>query len=109
MNELKSSELVLAPSGSLYHINMTGEQLADDIFLVGDPNRVNMFKTLFDSIEFESQNREIHSLTGRYKGHRFTALSTGMDATISTLWSPNSTQPPTSTLPAVPSRQSTAR
>ncbi len=78
MNELKSSELVLAPSGSLYHINMTGEQLADDIFLVGDPNRVNMFKTLFDSIEFESQNREIHSLTGRYKGHRFTALSTGM-------------------------------
>lgn len=78
MNELKSSELVLAPSGSLYHINMTGDNLADDIFLVGDPNRVNMFKTLFDSIEFESQNREIHSLTGCYKGHRFTAMSTGM-------------------------------
>lgn len=77
-NNFKSSELVLAPNGSLYHIYMTGENLADDIFLVGDPNRVNMFKEIFDSIEFESQNREIHSLTGSYHGHRFTALSTGM-------------------------------
>lgn len=75
---IKSSELVLAPSGSLYHINMTGDNLADDIFLVGDPARVNMFKELFDSIEFESLNRELHALTGTYKGHRFTALSTGM-------------------------------
>ncbi len=77
-NTLKSSELVLAPNGSLYHIYMTGDNLADDIFLVGDPNRVNMFKDIFDSIEFESQNREIHALTGSYHGHRFTALSTGM-------------------------------
>ena len=75
---IKSSELVLAPSGSLYHINMTGDNLADYIFLVGDPARVNMFKELFDSIEFESLNRELHALTGTYKGHRFTALSTGM-------------------------------
>ena len=75
---LKSSELVLAPNGSLYHINMTGENLADDIFLVGDPGRVNMFKELFDDIEFESLNRELHAVTGTYKNHRFTALSTGM-------------------------------
>ena len=75
---LKSSELVLSPSGSLYHINMTGDNLADNIFLVGDPDRVNMFKELFDNIEYESTNRELHALTGTYKGHRFTALSTGM-------------------------------
>ncbi len=75
---LKSSELVLAPNGSLYHINMKGENLADDIFLVGDPERVNMFKKIFDTIEYESQNRELHALTGTYHGHRFTALSTGM-------------------------------
>lgn len=78
MSTLKSSELVLSPSGTLYHINMTGDTLADDIFLVGDPERVNMFKELFDSIEYESTNRELHALTGLYKGHRFTALSTGM-------------------------------
>lgn len=77
-NTLKSSELVLAPNGSLYHIYMTGDNLADDIFLVGDPERVNMFKELFDSVEFESQNRELHALTGTRHGHRFTALSTGM-------------------------------
>jgi uridine phosphorylase len=78
MNDMKSSELVLSPNGSLYHINMTGQNLADDIFLVGDPGRVNMFKELFDGIEYESMNRELHALTGTYHGHRFTALSTGM-------------------------------
>lgn len=78
MRNIKESELVLAPDGSLYHIRMTGDQLADDVFLVGDPARVDMFKELFDSVEFESYNREIHALTGYYRGHRFTALSTGM-------------------------------
>lgn len=77
-SELKSSELVLAPNGSLYHIYMTGDNLADDIILVGDPERVNMFKGIFDNVEFESQNRELHALTGCYHGRRFTALSTGM-------------------------------
>ena len=75
---MKESELVLAPDGSLYHIHLTGETLADDIFLVGDPDRVNMFKEVFDHIEHESCNRELHALTGRYHGHRFTVLSTGM-------------------------------
>jgi len=74
----KDSELVLAPDGSLYHIRLTGETLADNVLLVGDPERVNMFKTVFDTVEFESSNRELHALTGRYHGTRFTALSTGM-------------------------------
>mgnify|MGYP002525695756 CR=1 FL=1 len=76
--EYKSSELVLAPDGSLYHIHLTAETLADDVILVGDPARVDMFKTLFDAIEHESLNREIHAITGTYHGHRFTVLSTGM-------------------------------
>ena len=75
---IKESELVLAPNGSLYHINLTGETLADNVLLVGDPDRVNMFKDIFESVEYESQNRELHALTGRYHGVRFTALSTGM-------------------------------
>jgi uridine phosphorylase len=52
--------------------------LADKVLLVGDPERVNMFKEIFDSVEFESQNRELHALTGTYHGTRMTALSTGM-------------------------------
>lgn len=75
---IKESELVLAPNGTLYHICMKGEQLADDVILVGDPGRVEMFKELFGSIEYEAYNREMHSITGRYKNHRFTVLSTGM-------------------------------
>ena len=78
MEKIKESEMVLATDGSLYHIHSRGENLADDIFLVGDPERVNMFKEIFESVEFEVQNREIHVLTGRYHGRRFTALSTGM-------------------------------
>ena len=75
---IKESELVLAPDGSLYHIHLTGDTLADNVLLVGDPKRVDMFKEIFESVEHESSNRELHALTGRYHGTRFTALSTGM-------------------------------
>ncbi|MBR1516869.1 MAG: nucleoside phosphorylase [Bacteroidales bacterium] len=75
---MKESELVLAPDGSLYHIHLNSETLADNVLLVGDPGRVDMFKGIFDSIEYEAYNREMHSLTGVYHGTRFTALSTGM-------------------------------
>lgn len=75
---MKPSELPLAPDGSLYHIRLTSSTLADKVLLVGDPERINMFKEIFDSVEFESQNRELHALTGTYHGTRMTALSTGM-------------------------------
>ena len=75
---IKPSELPLAADGSLYHIHLTSSTLADKVLLVGDPERVNMFKEIFDNIEFESQNRELHALTGTYHGTRMTALSTGM-------------------------------
>ena len=52
--------------------------MADKVLLVGDPGRVNMFKEIFETIEFESENREMHALTGTYHGTRMTALSTGM-------------------------------
>ncbi|MBP3763744.1 MAG: nucleoside phosphorylase [Bacteroidales bacterium] len=75
---MKASELVLAPDGTLYHIRLQSSTLADKVLLVGDPARVNMFKEIFDAIEYESDNREIHALTGTYHGVRMTALSTGM-------------------------------
>lgn len=78
MNNLKASELVLAADGSLYHIHLTGQTLADDVFLVGDPDRVQMFEEIFDTIEAKTHNREINAVTGTFQGHRFTALSTGM-------------------------------
>jgi uridine phosphorylase len=75
---MKPSELPLAADGSLYHIHLNSSTLADKVLLVGDPDRVDMFKGIFESVEHESRNRELHALTGRYHGIRMTALSTGM-------------------------------
>ena len=75
---MKPSELPLAADGSLYHIHLDSSTLANKVLLVGDPERVNMFKDIFESVEHESCNRELHALTGRYHGTRMTALSTGM-------------------------------
>jgi uridine phosphorylase len=75
---IRPSELPLAADGSLYHIHLTSDTLADKVLLVGDPGRVEMFEGIFDSVEHESHNRELHAVTGRYHGSRMTALSTGM-------------------------------
>ena len=75
---MKASELVLAPDGTLYHIHLDAATLADKVILVGDPGRVEMFKDIFEGVEFESYNRELHTLTGIYHGTRMTVLSTGM-------------------------------
>lgn len=75
---VKDSELTLATDGSLYHIHLTGNILADNVILVGDPGRVDMFKPMFSTIEHESFNREMHAITGMCQGKELTILSTGM-------------------------------
>ena len=75
---IKESELVLSSKGSLYHIDLVGNQIADTVVLVGDPKRVDAFKPFFTSIEQETENREIHSITGVYRNTPITVLSTGM-------------------------------
>ena len=75
---IPESELVLNPDGSVYHLHLKGEQIADQVLLVGDPGRVQLVASFFDSIEFEIQNREFVTVTGTYGGKRFTVLSTGI-------------------------------
>ena len=75
---IKESELILNPDGSIYHLNLRPEQVADTIILVGDPNRVPRVSAYFDTIEFSTQKREFCTHTGTYKGKRLTALSTGI-------------------------------
>lgn len=76
--KLAASELVLAPDGSLYHIHLKPHQLADNIILVGDPNRVDMVSKHFDEIDYKVSNREINTHTGTYNGIGITVISTGM-------------------------------
>ncbi len=75
---LAASELVLNPNGSVYHCNLLPENLADTIFLVGDPNRVPMVSSFFDTIDFQTQKREIVTHTGMKNGKRVSVISTGM-------------------------------
>ena len=75
---IKSSELILNPDGSVYHLNLKPEHIAHDIIFVGDQNRVEKITQFFDSIEFSTQKREFKTQTGVFKGKRITVMSTGI-------------------------------
>lgn len=76
--EIKSSELILNPDGSVYHLNLKPENIAPNIIVVGDQYRVERVSKHFDEIEFETQKREFKTHTGYYKGNRFSVISTGI-------------------------------
>ena len=78
MNRIPDAELILNSDGSIYHLKVKPEQVAPNIILVGDPGRVELVSSFFDTIDARSQNREIKTHTGRYKGKPVTVLSTGM-------------------------------
>ncbi len=75
---IQSSELILNPDGSVYHLNLRPEHIAKDIIFVGDQNRVEKITQFFDSIEFSTQKREFKTQTGLFKGKRISVLSTGI-------------------------------
>jgi uridine phosphorylase len=75
---IKSSELILNPDGSVYHLNLIPENIANDIIFVGDQDRVEKITQFFDSIEFSTQKREFKTQTGTLKGKRITVMSTGI-------------------------------
>jgi len=78
MEKIKSSELIINPDGSVFHLHLRPEHLADTVILVGDPGRVELVASFFDTIECTISNREFVTTTGTYKGKRFSALSTGI-------------------------------
>lgn len=75
---IPSSELIINSDGTIFHLHLKPEQLADTVIMVGDPARVAMIAAYFDSIECEASNREFKSVTGSYKGKRMTVMSTGI-------------------------------
>lgn len=72
------SELIINEDGSIFHLHVRPEQLADKVILVGDPARVNAVASFFDSIECTIENREFRTVTGMFKGKRITVISTGI-------------------------------
>lgn len=75
---IKSSELIINADGSIFHLHLKSEQIADHIILVGDPGRVELIGRLLTDIEFQVQNREFVSTTGKYNNQRVTIVSTGI-------------------------------
>ena len=75
---IPASELLINPDGSVYHLHLKPEQLADNIILVGDPGRVSVVADFFDNKECTVTNREFVIVTGSYKSKRMTVMSTGM-------------------------------
>ena len=75
---IKQSELILNSDGSVYHLNLKPENIANDIIFVGDQDRVAEITSKFDTIEFTTQKREFKTSTGTYKGKRLSVVSTGI-------------------------------
>lgn len=75
---ISPSELVINADGSVFHLHLRPEQLADQVILVGDPARVSVIAKRFESQECEISNREFHTITGCYKGKRITVVSHGI-------------------------------
>ena len=75
-----ASQLIINEDGSIFHLHLRPEHLADKVILVGDQGRVNMVASFFDegSIECDIQSREFHTITGNYKGKRISCISTGI-------------------------------
>ena len=78
MRTIPSSELIINDDGSIFHLHLKPEQLADTVLLVGDPARVEMVASYFDNQECRVANREFVTITGTYKGKRMSVISTGI-------------------------------
>mgnify|MGYP004502254609 FL=1 len=72
------SELIINSDGSVFHLHVKPEQLADKVILVGDPGRVALVASHFDTKECDIESREFHTITGTYNGKRITVISTGI-------------------------------
>lgn len=77
---IPSSQLIINADNSVFHIHLNPEQLRDKIILVGDPGRVSMVASYFDSIDYDISSREFHAIAGTYKGKKLMCISHGIGA-----------------------------
>ncbi len=78
MKRIAESELIINPDGSIFHLHLKPGEISDKIILVGDPARVDLVASHFESEEVNVTNREFHTITGSYKGKRLTVISHGI-------------------------------
>jgi uridine phosphorylase len=76
--KITSTDLIINPDGTIYHLNLLPEQIADTIITVGDPDRVKLVSQYFDSIELKVSKREFVTHTGYLNGNRLSVISSGI-------------------------------
>jgi uridine phosphorylase len=75
---IPESELIINGNGSVFHLHMKPEHLADNVIMMGDPGRIDILADYLSDIECRNAHREFVSITGKYKGKRITAVSHGI-------------------------------
>ena len=78
MRTIPASELIINNDGSIFHLHVRPDQIATTILLCGDPKRVDLIASHFDSIECDISSREFHTITGTYRGRRLSCVSHGI-------------------------------
>ena len=78
MRTIPASELIINSDGSIFHLHVRPDQIATTILLCGDPKRVDLIASHFDSIECDISSREFHTITGTYRGKRLSCVSHGI-------------------------------
>ncbi len=75
---LKKTELITNSNGSIFHLNLLPEDIAEKIIIVGDPGRVDMLASLLENIRVRKENREFRTVTGSFEGNEITIISSGI-------------------------------
>ena len=78
MRTIPASELIINDDGSIFHLHVRPDQIATTILLCGDPKRVDLIASHFDTIECDISSREFHTITGTYRGKRLSCVSHGI-------------------------------
>ena len=78
MRTIPASELIINNDGSIFHLHVRPDQIATTILLCGDPKRVDLIASHFDTIECDITSREFHTITGTYRGRRLSCVSHGI-------------------------------
>ena len=78
MRTIPASELIINNDGSIFHLHVRPDQIATTIILCGDPKRVDLIASHFDTIECDITSREFHTITGTYRGRRLSCVSHGI-------------------------------
>jgi len=80
MTYFSTTDLIINPDGSTYHLHIRPDQLPHKIIMVGDPERVPFVSKYFDKIDHKIHKREFVSHIGQFRNQSIGVISSGIGA-----------------------------